>query len=207
MPFLPFVPFTNCVEVKFVGILQAQLLILTAGFSKGGAILESDMDLLAGDLDAWYHAFLQPLICPTARYDTINIADLTTAVSLVKDYAISGSHDGTETGPAVPNNVALSVTLKTAKRGRSYRGRNYIAGLPAAALTNPTFWNLTVQASVLAAWNDLASSAALHGFTHVVLSRYEANVRRTVGVATPIQSYIPRSPIATMRRRVAGRGA
>lgn len=207
MPFLPFVPFANSVEVKFIGILQAQLLILTAGFTKAGAVLESDMDALASILDSWVHNDLLPLTTASAEYDTINIADLTTSTSLVKDYPITGGHNGTQAGTAVPNNVALSVTLKTALRGRSYRGRNYLGGMPAAALTNPTFWNPSILAAALLAWQNLAAAGLSVGFQHSVLSRFNGGVRRTVGVSTPIQAYIPRAPIATMRRRVAGRGA
>ena len=132
---------------------------------------------------------------------------MTTQTSLVKDYAISGTHDGTQAGVAVPNNVAMSVTLKTALRGRSYRGRNFIGGLPAAALTNPSFWNPTIQAAVDNAWIQLGLAGVAAGFTHSVLSRANNGVRRTVGVAVHIETYIARLPVATMRRRVAGRGA
>lgn len=207
MPFLPFIPVPDTVEVAFIGILQAQQLILTAAGKFAGAIAESDMDTLFDKLDTWYHDELQPLISVTAEYDTIKITDLTTATSLVKEYGITGTHPGTEPGTAVPNNVAMSVTLKTGLRGRSYRGRNYVAGLPAGALQNPTFWNTTVLAAVLAAWTALGTAFNDAGFTHSVISRYNNSVRRTTGVATPIQQYIPRAPVATMRRRVAGRGA
>jgi hypothetical protein len=207
MPFLPYIPFPNCVEVDFIGILQAQLYILTAGGLFPTTIAESDMDTLFDKLDTWFHDEFQPLITATLAISTIRITDLTTAVSLTKEYPVTGTHDGTQAGSAVPNNVAMSVTLKTAKRGRSYRGRNYIGGLPAAALTNPTFWNPTIIAATEAIWVALGQAFSDAGFTHVVLSRQENSTRRTVGVPTPIQQYIPRSPVATMRRRVAGRGA
>jgi hypothetical protein len=78
---------------------------------------------------------------------------------------------GTGTGDPLPRGVSLVVTLRTAKAGRSYRGRVYLSGFTEA--DNDTGGNATAALSTAAGNFVTAIQTALNGqaITMGVLSR------------------------------------
>lgn len=203
---LPYVPFPNCVEAVLQGISSATAAFITMGFQFGGSIAPSDMSTLAARLEAWYHANVQPNICPSCDFESIKLTDLTTAFSPVINHSFATPGIGAATPPEVPNNCCMVVSFGTLNRGRSYRGRNYIPALPIASQVTGTLWSAAVAAVWTAAYQALPPLIASYGWEHVVLSRFNGGSRRTVGVATRVTSYQAKEPIGTQRRRVIGHG-
>lgn len=201
MPFLPFIPFANCAEVVMQGVHAGQPAYLTFGCLFTAPPTVVDLTNLIAIFDGWYHSSLQALTAPAMAYNNIKATDLTTSTGPVVNVAVSGTQQGTGPAPSVPTNTALVVTCNTALRGRSYRGRNYVPGMPAAGLVNDNTWNATQYSAVGTSWGTLGGLLNVGGWQHVVLSRYLNNVRRTTGVATPILTYRGNAKIGTMRRR------
>lgn len=206
MPFLPFIPFLDCAEVVVQGVNSATAAYLTMGFKFGGSIGSGDLDALLAIIEDWYHASVQPNITAEAAFNSAKATDLTTATGPISNLTFTGPNDGSASGAGVSNQDAMCVTFNTAKRGRSYRGRNYVPALPVGARVNGTLWTGTVAGVWTATYDDLKIRTLAGGWTHVVLSRQEGSIRRTVGVATPVTSYRANTPIATQRRRIIGRG-
>jgi hypothetical protein len=144
-------------------------------------------------------------------------ADLTIrevfGTSMESDTAPTGSvvPDTTQAGdiPAfsAPGGTCLSVTFRTGNRGRSYRGRNYISGIPSSALSgnqiNPLF-----AASMVAAYNTLRTDVPELMGTWVVVSRFSAGAPRVTGVTTPVTAVAVHDlNLDSQRRRLSGRGS
>lgn len=110
---------------------------------------------------------------------------------------------GVRSGAAIMLNVAMTVTLQTALRGRSYRGRIYHYGLANEDKQTEKTWQTDDAVTVGNAYDalrdviELATSSEM-----VVVSRYSGGVSRITGVTTPVTNIIGRIPVATQRRRV-----
>lgn len=114
---------------------------------------------------------------------------------------------------SLPNNVALTVSFRTALRGRSFRGRNYYAGLTANQVTGNTV-NSISAASIRDIYQDLVTGDMADIGTLVIASRFSGvdpdtgkPIPRDEGVATPVTSIVIVDPVVdSMRRRLPGRG-
>jgi hypothetical protein len=126
-------------------------------------------------------------------------------------YKRAGQLGGVATGSPMPGNVALAVTFRTAMRGRSYRGRNYVPGLHTGALVSTDYNSVTTTYAnnVVAAYNALLPGGSYDPtpYVWVVVSRFHDHQPRLAGVATPITSVgIGNVFVDSMRRRLTGRG-
>jgi len=206
MSFLPYIPFANCAEVVLQGVQDSAAAYLTFGVQKSGAFSGSDLSDIADIFDTWYGSNLQPYMSVDIAFNEIKVTDLTTSSSPVVQKNVTAPQQGAVTSDAVPSQVALIVSFITGLRGRAYRGRNYVPGMPAAGLVAPGHWNTTQTAAIQGAYEQLPILLAAAGFFHVVLSRQVDGVRRTVGQPTPVAFYVAKEPVGTIRRRVPGRG-
>lgn len=100
----------------------------------------------------------------------------------------------------LPVQDALVVTLYTATRGRSGRGRSYIAGGTEAILLEGKFTS-AMAAGVVAAFNDIRTLAASMGWVQVIASRYHNGVARSAGAEYPVTSAVVRSLIPGQQGR------
>lgn len=109
---------------------------------------------------------------------------------------------------ALPNNVAYCLTKRTGVRGRSFRGRMYVPGIPNDVLDTPSTVSVAFQTSMVAAAAGLLADMVTGGFPPVVVSWVNAGAQRTEGVATPIISLGPSDLVLdSQRRRLPGRGS
>lgn len=136
---------------------------------------------------------------------------------------------GTGVGDAMPGNVALCVTSRTALAGKSFRGRTYLAGWSEAANGPGGTAVAGVGTAALAYMNAVQAGMLTNGLTMAVLSRpherqtlvettFHADGTTTTrtlstttaksGLATPIVSFESRNlGWESQRRRINGRGA
>lgn len=122
------------------------------------------------------------------------------------EVAPTGSATGTKNEQALPTNTAAIVSLKTAYRGRSYRGRKYLCGLCEDQVNvNTLAANYkTALATAFDYFMFLDTSTGPVGL--VVVSRYHNGAPRAVGVSTPVTNFIIQDTVGTQRRRLPGRG-
>jgi hypothetical protein len=118
------------------------------------------------------------------------------------------SGTGTLAGASIPANAAMVVSQRTAKRGRSYRGRAYLSGLAAGNLVNAVDANVTSASSIVAAFAALDSALlALAAPLEIgVWSRQHNNIVTSPGEFNRAIAYIVDVHYDSQRRRLFGRG-
>lgn len=117
---------------------------------------------------------------------------------------------GQVTGDMLPPQCAFVYSLKTALKGRSYRGRFYLPGIPEVL-------NVGGQCAAASLANMVAVGTQLYtvfgpGGTNtdwqlVVISRWLNHAKRVTPVGTPVESIEFDPTIRTQRRRVLGVGS
>lgn len=103
-------------------------------------------------------------------------------------------------------NVAFGITFRTGNRGRSFRGRNYVPGIPQNNRSGnqvvPTF-----ATTIQTAYQQLTGLIPEMLGTWVVVSRFSGGVPRVTGVTTPVvQAAFHDLNLDSQRRRLTGRG-
>lgn len=201
-----FVPFVNCAEVVIRGLMADQEVLLTLGaFSPDGWDF-AHLGELADQIANWCTENLLPVLVDDLTINEVVATDLTTntgpqAVSIVGLPASGGV-----VGIPVTNNTAFVMSFKTAARGRSFRGRNYVPSVRSDRMTDSSNFNDSVVNEMNSVYNELPSFFEAVSASHVVLSRFSGGVPRTTGVSTEVMQYIGRHPVGSQRRRVTGRG-
>lgn len=153
-----------------------------------------------------YVANVLPTLSSQLVLEGVNALDLNSAlgpsVSLPAGLVAGGIGQ-----PSHPSNVAFCITLQTTARGRSGRGRMYLAGIRQDAGPNSTVDPQT-RTSLVVGVTDLVADLASVGYQAVLVSRYGGKAERPVPLVLPIVAV--RSVDAVLdsqRRRLPGRGS
>lgn len=201
MPFLPFIPFADCIDVFWDFIQQGVPWAVTMTVQAPTAVTPTVLVNVAGALDGWWTTDMSPNISSNVTLRDIKLTDLTTQTGPVFHQTPTTSA-GSLSGSVLPAQTALVVSLQTVNRGRSFRGRNYWAGRVFADQNTVTQWNTTRLTAFAAAYSALAAALATQNCNLVVASRFNNGVRRTTGVATFVSASVAKPNIATQRRRL-----
>jgi len=158
---------------------------------------------LVSFLAAWSTAFLTEwLAAHSAQYalQSITATDIATAggATAVQNY-IGPGNTGTNTGGvALPNNVALAISLRTGLTGRSNRGRFYLGGLNTGEIANEV-----AQSAFQSAINTLVT----HLISLTVSGIFDLAVTSLLHATSQIiTGYVLDTTADSMRRRLPGRG-
>jgi len=201
MAFIPF-PDTNLVELVY-NLPSGQVAENTLYFQQTTPITEATMEDLATAVGSWWATEVAPLVHDGVTLNFIRVTNMESDTAPSLEFA-QGT-PGEVAGANMPGNVTAAISFKTSKRGRSFRGRNYVIGLVDAQIVNDS-----IDAGLRTAYEDAyeALALAVDGIDcfHVVASRQEDGVVRTTGVNTPVTSYRMEGFIDSQRRRLAGRG-
>lgn len=155
---------------------------------------------LAGILEFWALGEVLPLVGTHKTLARIEVRDFTDEFSW--KYTENVGDPGERAGGGAMNNVTLSITFRTGRVGKSYRGRNYLIGLVETDFAGDFY--SSVQAS---AWSDayyaMQAAVAADDYQHVVTSFQEDGVPRGMGLMTPVTGYgFADLMVDTQRRRV-----
>jgi hypothetical protein len=120
---------------------------------------------------------------------------------------------GANTPNPMPLGTTLTVSFRTAFRGRSFRGRNYVVGLTEDQVDGNSALAGTVTAW-LEAYQALLPAALATGWRWVVVSRYSGidpttkkPIPRVEGLHTPVTNVVVVDEfIDSQRRRLTTRG-
>ena len=85
---------------------------------------------------------------------------------------INSARAGAAGGASLPPEVSLVATLRTAKRGRSYRGRVYMPPFTQAQTTTLGYASSACLTFVTVQWNGFASDLAVNGPGTLVVASY-----------------------------------
>jgi len=199
---MAFVPFGDGVVEAVIGFTKNGVPgVMTQGYKLfTGPATPIDGLNLATLISNWLAIEVQPHTTSDTLWNTVTVNDLTSVSGWQATFAGPGA--GTDTGLHVTNQVAMCVTFETAKRGRSFRGRNYVPGLPQTNLLDSTHWNSSAVTFWAGVYDSLELTVSAGSWTPVVLSRFAGGAPRTLGVATPIANYRANAYITTQRRRL-----
>lgn len=123
------------------------------------------------------------------------------AAQVIREIGRSGAAGGDGTS----QNVALVLTLRTAMRGRAYRGRIYVGGLAETLVANGMVDEIPANAAV-SFFQDIRNNALAAGWLMGVRSGYLNGVKRPSAVVTPVIAIQFRNRIVGSQRRRVRRG-
>lgn len=202
------VPVENVAEVEVRQMLFGQLIENTLYFALTGGWDPASLSQLATAVGAWFIAEVMPNLSQDLSVREVLARDLSTGASSQGIYS-PGANTGGQPSAAAPSNVAAAISLRTAAAGRSFRGRNFIAGFKTAAVVADVLDAPTVDA-IVAAYNLMLATyvaPAVPGAAWGVVSRYAAGAARVAGLFTPIIAATVTDYFSdSQRKRLIGRG-
>jgi hypothetical protein len=211
---MTFVPCLNTALIEFRMLYDRQNVENTIWVQKSSAWTAPTLALAAENALGWWNGSFAILASNSLSLREVVATDMTTATS--GQTALDGEGAvGSDTGQGMPGNVSLAVSFRTALRGRSFRGRNYIVGIPRGFVEEESTASEDYVASAIAAYSALISGTFESGQAWVVASRFSGvdpttkkPIPRAAGVMTPITNVvIVDDTTDSMRRRLPGRGA
>jgi hypothetical protein len=203
---MAFVPVPNTIGVDVIYEQDGQRVENTLYFERPAGWDGSTIATFLGELNTYIQTELLPVLSTAIQLVQLvgTLLDAVDAIAVTLN--ISPPVSGSVTGDAMPNNVTYTIQFKTAQRGRSFRGRNYVPGLPNSAVSSN---NVTsdFRTSLLAFYTGLIALAGDHTATWVVVSRVSGGVDRAIGVTTIINTPATADQVVdSQRRRLPGRG-
>lgn len=210
---MPFVPVPNTVGVEIRMLQDGQRIENTLYFSKSAGWASADALDLGSTLVDWWNTNIKPLVSSSVEMNEIVITDLSSATGFQVTSAPIATMVGARTDEPMSNGTSVAISFRTASRGRSFRGRNYIVGLT----IDQVFANTVTQETLddyVAAYGLLRSGVAGDtGSVWSVVSRFSGidsagdPIPRTTGLHTPILSELFTDNIIDFqRRRLPSRG-
>lgn len=203
---MAFIPVPDTVLIEIRGLWNSQQVENTLYFEKDSAVNETDLVSLTQQVIDWWQVELSPYMSIAFILNEVKGTLLDSDTAPTYTNSIPGGSTGEATTEVLPGNVAACITFRTAGRGRSSRGRNYLAGLT-VEFVNGNLFTVGYTGGVSAAYATLASVVTGLDFRHVVVSRYNNNAPRVTGETFPVTSWsFTDLNVDSQRRRLNGRG-
>lgn len=158
-----------------------------------------DMENLGGTLWYVYETYFMPMISTTFSLRKVTVYDLREYDGYVYTYE-STPVAGSDAGQLLPIQDALVVTLYTIHRGRSGRGRVYLAGFTESDLTGGVF-NAGVITAANTMFTSMKASLSPYGWSWVIVQRWHDKVKLAEGQAHDVQTHTVRSGIPGNQQR------
>lgn len=210
---MPFVPATRTALVEVRASQGLQEVENTLYFRYADPVDSTMLIELGERVLLWWQDDLAPIINSNVTLREIVVTDLTTATSPQITITPPGTNTGTNLAPPLTNSVTLTVSFRTANRGRSFRGRNYVVGLSSSDLEDSNNFKETTLTAVISSYLELFTVATDTTTTWVVVSRFSGvdssgkPIPRATAVSTPVNAVVIVDPIAdNQRRRLPKRG-
>jgi hypothetical protein len=204
---MPFVAVPNTALVRLQGVVDNQMTINDLSFEvSGGGITVVNLTTLAVAVEDWWSLNVANLL--SENWSTVRVTAVDLSSETGPSVEVASSTPGGVSGEAAPNNVAACVSFRTASRGRSARGRNFVPSIPNSLITLNTL-DAGFITDLLNAYSLLPGAGTfLAGWEWVVVSRFTGGVERVTPVNFPVTSVIMvGTAVRSMRSREIGHGA
>lgn len=204
---MAFIPVNLVAEVEMRYLWDAQRVENTLYFHSNPAVdLDTAlMDALGLYMVTWFDDHLSNYLCTDISLQEVYITELTNDTAPTVSYVTGLPLPGLVAEDSCPNNDGVCVSFRTAGRGRSARGRNYVPGMRKTQLTNST-WD-TSYVDGIAGVYDLLRTAGPDNWAWGVVSRYHNNAPRSTGLFQAITAALVVDYVVdSQRRRLPGRG-
>ncbi|HKH19362.1 MAG TPA: hypothetical protein VKB53_00360 [Gammaproteobacteria bacterium] len=203
---MPFQAAPDIAQVTIHGSVDNQLTINDLYFFSSGGINLTNLATLEAAIATWVIGELAPLLSDDWTATKVRCVDLTTQTGPVVEVPVVAT--GGTAGEACPNNVAAVVSFRTAQRGRSARGRNFVPAVPGSLVTLNTLDAGWITDIITAYLSLVGAGTFVLGWQWVVLSRVFEGAPRAVGIGIPITSTLmTTNTVKSMRSREVGHGA
>lgn len=205
---MAFVPVPDTAMVEMVYTQDGQYCENVFHVWCDGGIADEALTDVAEAFIGWWEDSLKSLVAVGVSLVNVRVTKLDTNVSLGIEYATGLPIASTMAQEQLPNNVTVAVKWLTGFRGRSFRGRSYMIGLPRGKVINNQL-ETAYHASLLTAWGNLVAAVATIGINYelVVVSRRHDNADRSFGISTPVVDAVIDTTVDSQRRRLPGRGS
>lgn len=210
---MPFVPVPNTLAIQVVYELDLQVVENTLYYEKSTGWDATSISEFLNTIRMTIETELLPVLSSTLKLVRVigTLLDAVDAISLT--LSVSPSVAGGDSTDAMASNESFTISFLTASRGRSFRGRNYIAGLTQGIKFDANHVTSTFRTALLAAYTELRAIGADDGAQMVVVSRFSGvdadgkPIPRVTGVTTQITGFATYDTVIdSQRRRLPGRG-
>lgn len=210
---MPFVPVPNSALVEIRMTAEGQQIENTLWFELDTVPSGATLTDLADAVGAWWREFIAPLTSSRVVVREYVATSMDTAtgpqVAIAGDFGDSGSN----TPNIMPLGSTFVVSFRTALRGRSFRGRNYVVGLTEDQVDGNTLVD-GVSELWRNAYEQLIGAAADAGWAWIIASRFSGvnpttgkPIPRAAGITTPVTTVtVVDDFIDSQRRRLSTRG-
>jgi len=210
---MPFVPVANSALVEIRMVAEGQHCENTLWFELGIVPTEAALTNLLTGIGSWWRANIKPITSSRVRVSEYVATSMDTISGPQVTVAGDSLDNGASTANTMPLGTALTVSFRTALRGRSFRGRNYILGM-----TEDQVDGNSVVAGVTGLWTAayeaLLAATPISGWSWIIASRFSGvnptthkPIPRAAGVTTPVTAVVIVDEfIDSQRRRLSGRG-
>lgn len=203
---MPFIPASNVLQVELIYLWAGQTVETVLHYKAPDPISIPDMNTAGAFFVTWYNTSLKPLHHSTIQLTQVKMTDLSFDFAPVVNWGTGLPIVGTVGADGLPNNVALTLTKRTALRGRSYRGRIYHGGMAESQCAGNQIVGATVTSLLSAYAAILALTVGAESWPMVVLSRRHNGADLAAAVATNVVSLSSDGFVDSQRRRLPGRG-
>ena len=183
------VPVPNVAEVEVRASLAGVPVENTLYFLLDGVMSGAALDDLAVAIGDWWVSEMLPQLAAGYVMREVFARDLSSGSAFAATYPGVSGAAGSFTGDALPGNVAWVVKFLTALTGRSYRGRNFIAGISEAVVSG-NILGVTNANNIKGAYQMLlgGGGALPADWTWGVVSRFTGGAPRVTGAFTPVSA-------------------
>lgn len=163
-----------------------------------------DLQELADYLHDWYGSGVMPELADDHQLQQVKVYDMASSYGQIA-YDTKSPVTGGQTGDPSPLSVALVVTLYTNVRGRTGRGRNYVAGFIDTDVGQGSVGDALRVTNITTAYTNLMTAIQTNtNYYWVVASRQLDGVPRSQIIGNQITSVVVRNAIlGHQRRRIA----
>jgi hypothetical protein len=200
---MAFIPVVNTMAATLIHEFLSQRMTNTIYVRQDNPITPTDLTDVANSLVTLWSQNVMPRLSNQTRFVGVSVRDLSVQNGLVFDYTgqplpVSGG----VAGPPAPSSVAIVVSLRTTRAGRSYRGRLYLAGF-SETQTDGNFFNGNLPTLLATAVSNVLLGLTTGSRVPVVVSRFFEKNPRPTGVTTPITAVAARTVrVASQRKRL-----
>lgn len=198
---MPFIPLPRGIKITFGFDLRGVPVSITIHVRAPADVTYTDLANAAQIMKTWWDNTAYANFSNDLIPRVIEVTDVSQQpAEQFQETSFTQTTGGAATD-ALPSNVAVVISNRTAFIGRSYRGRTYLPGIPANAQTDNVL-NGTAKTNIENMWGALLNAFGNAGMP-VVIASYQNNLSsRETAVATLVTNAFVDTQVKTQRRRL-----
>lgn len=210
---MPFVPVENTALVETRMMFDGQKCENTLWVENESPWDGESLAELASEVKDWWTASYAQLVTFGTSLTEVVATDMSSETGPQASVAGAGAV-GADSGAPFPGGTSFAVSFRTAMRGRSFRGRNYIVGVPESARSLISGVDPDYVEACITQYTAFMDAISTAGWTWVIASRFSGvdpdtgdPIPRVAGVTTPVTNVVcTDATLDSQRRRLPGRG-